>query len=73
MLLLHHALLIRERRRGLGLLVVDDRVQRVEDLLLGESFDLHGSISGELARAVMGGRGKNSIQICGSWALIPDC
>jgi hypothetical protein len=26
-----------------------------------------------LARAVMGGRGKNSIQICGSWALIPDC
>jgi hypothetical protein len=26
-----------------------------------------------LAHAVMGGRGKKSIQICGSWALIPDC
>jgi hypothetical protein len=59
MLLLHHALLIRECRRGLGLLVVDDRVQRIEDLLLGESFDLNGSTSGELARAVVGGRGGN--------------
>jgi hypothetical protein len=57
---IHHLpLVICERCRRLGLLVVDELDHSVEDLLLGETLHLHCEISGVLSGAVVVGGGKS--------------
>jgi hypothetical protein len=46
-------------------------VHRLEHLLLGPGFDIHGAMASELPGSVVGGWGKKLIQ--DSRALIPDC
>jgi hypothetical protein len=60
----HQKLWIRLRR-------INDLVHRIEHLLLGPGFDIHGAIASELTSLVVGGWGKKLIQDLR--ALIPDC